>query len=296
MIPLRKTLLAGACAAGIIVGCARNDAPARTPTPTPAAADAAASAQQATPPPAADGYEPQVGQAGKDVIWVPTAQTLVDRMLDMAKLTPQDRLVDLGSGDGVTVITAAKRGATAHGIEYNPDMVKLAKSRAAQQGVSERATFEQADIFKTDFTNADVVTLFLLPELNLKLRPTLLDMKPGTRVVSNSFDMARWEPDETAEVTEGCENYCKAMLWIVPAKVEGNWAVGNQVLNLRQTFQKLQGTLGPQRNERRITEAQMHGSEIRFKVGNDEYVGQVEGDRMSGTVNGSTAWSATRAK
>lgn len=167
-------------------------------------------------------YQPSVGQAGKDVVWVPTPQSLVDKMLDMAKVTPNDYVIDLGSGDGRTVITAAKRGAKAHGIEYNPDMVELSKRNAAKEGVSDKATFAKADLFQSDFSQATVITMFLLPSINLKLRPKILDLKPGTRIVSNSFDMDEWKPDETSTAT-GCEDWCTAHLWIVPAKVGGNW-------------------------------------------------------------------------
>ncbi len=163
-----------------------------------AAAPAAAQATQAPAKP----YEPQVGQAGKDVVWVPTPQALVDKMLDLAKVTPQDYLIDLGSGDGRTVITAAKRGLRAHGIEYNPDMVDLAKRNAMEAGVTEKATFAQADLFQTDFSKAQVITMFLLPSINIKLRPTILNMKPGTRVVSNTFTMEDWQPDQVETVTE----------------------------------------------------------------------------------------------
>ena len=148
----------------------------------------------------ATSYEPKVGQPGKDVVWVPTPQALVDQMLDMAKVTPQDYLVDLGSGDGRTVITAAKRGIKAHGIEYNADMTELAKRNAVEAGVTDKATFVNGDIFQSDFSQATVVTLFLLPGLNIRLRPTLLDMKPGTRVVSNSFDMGDWKADKEERV------------------------------------------------------------------------------------------------
>src|SRR6266513_2493154 len=143
-------------------------------------------------------YEPHVGQEGKDVIWVPTPQALVDKMLDMAKVTPKDYVIDLGSGDGRTVITAAKRGARALGIEFNPDMVALSRRNAAKAGLSDKATFVEADIFRSDLSPATVITLFLLTDLNLKLRPTILTLKPGTRIVSNTFRMGDWEPDETA--------------------------------------------------------------------------------------------------
>src|SRR5919201_4509445 len=150
--------------------------------------------------PAKQEYEPQVGQEGKDVIWVPTPQALVEKMLGMAKVTPKDYLIDLGSGDGRTVIAAAKRGAKALGIEYNPEMVELSKRNAAAAGVSDKATFMKADLFETDFSKATVVTLFLLPSINMKLRPKILDMKPGTRIVSNAFNMEDWEADHTETI------------------------------------------------------------------------------------------------
>jgi len=241
-------------------------------------------------------YAPSVGQPGKDVVWVPTSQALVDRMLEMAKLIVSDYLVDLGSGDGRTVITAAKRGTRAHGIEYNPDMVALSKRFAAAEGVSDRATFVAADIFLSDFSTATVVTLFLLPDLNLRLRPTLLNMKPGTRVVSNSFMMEEWQPDETAQVSEGCSSFCNAYKWIVPAKVAGTWQIGNKVLSLTQSFQYLQGTLSDGANSMAISGARLDGARIIFTAGNEQYSGQVDGNAIRGTINGAAAWSATRAR
>jgi len=237
-----------------------------------------------------DDYTPSVGQSGKDVIWVPTPQTLVDRMLEMAKLTPGDRLVDLGSGDGRTVITAAQRGAIARGIEYNPDMVAYARRQAAAAGMTARATFEQADIFQSDFSDATVVTLFLLPSLNLQLRPTLLDMAPGTRIVSNSFDMGDWEPDETAEATQDCTAYCRAFKWTVPAKVDGAWTLDGRAMTLQQRYQIFEGTAG----STAIQDGRLDGSQIRFSIGSDQYVGEVSGNAMQGTVNGSRPWRATR--
>ena len=165
-------------------------------------------------------YEPQVGQEGKDVVWVPTPQALVDKMLDMAKVTPQDFLMDLGSGDGRTVITAAKRGVRATGIEYNPDMVELSNRNAAAAGVGDKVKFMKADLFETDLSQATVITMFLLPTINMKLRPTILNLKPGTRIVSNTFTMEDWQADETATINDsGCTSWCTALLWIVPAKV-----------------------------------------------------------------------------
>ncbi|HET7394413.1 MAG TPA: class I SAM-dependent methyltransferase, partial [Candidatus Binatia bacterium] len=161
----------------------------------------AAAAAQAQP--AKREFKPEVGQEGKDVIWVPTPQELVEKMLDMAKVTPKDYVIDLGSGDGRTVIAAAKRGAKALGIEYNPDMVELSKRNAATEGVSDRATFMKADLFESDLSQAQVITMFLLPDINLKLRPKLLNLRPGTRIVSNSFTMGEWQADETADVKNG---------------------------------------------------------------------------------------------
>ena len=252
----------------------------------------AATLAYAQPPAGQKPFEPTVGQAGKDVVWVPTPQALVNKMLDMAKVTPNDFLMDLGSGDGRTVITAAKRGVRATGIEYNPDMVELSKKNAAAAGVSDKATFVKADIFETDFSKATVITLFLLPDLNLRLRPKLLEMPPGTRIVSNSFRMEAWEPDETETVSEDCVSWCTALLWIVPAKVEGTWHLGQQDLTLSQQFQMLSGTLG----STPISDARMRGNQITFTAGGAQYTGEVKGTSMQGTIKGGSggSWTATK--
>ena len=243
-----------------------------------------------TQPPAKP-FEPTVGQAGKDVVWVPTPQPLVEKMLDLAKLTPQDFHMDLGSGDGRTVITAAKRGARSVGIEYNPDMVALSQKNAADAGVTARAQFRQADLFETDFSEANVVTLFLLPSINMKLRPKILDMKPGTRIVANTFTMEDWQADQTETVTGDCVSWCTALLWIVPAKVEGTWQLGNETLTLKQNFQMLEGTLG----SRAITDAKMTGEEIAFTVGGGQrYTGKVNGNSMTGSISGGGSFTATK--
>jgi hypothetical protein len=235
-------------------------------------------------------FEPQVGQPGKDVVWVPTPQALVEKMLDMAKLTPQDFHMDLGSGDGRTVITAAKRGARAEGIEYNPDMVALSQKNAQAAGVADKATFRKADIFETDFSKANVITLFLLPQLNMKLRPTILNMRPGTRIVSNSFTMEDWTPDETQTVGGDCVSWCTAHLWIVPAKVQGTWDVpGRGTLTLNQTFQMLSGTLG----SGQVSNGKLHGDDITFTAGGTTYTGKVSGNTMTLTANG-TKVTATK--
>jgi precorrin-6B methylase 2 len=234
-------------------------------------------------------YEPQVGQSGKDVVWVPTPQTLVEKMLDMAKVTPQDVVMDLGSGDGRTVITAAKRGARAFGIEFNPDMVELSKRNATKEGVGDKATFIQGDLFETDLSKAQVITMFLLPSINMKLRPKILDLRPGTRIVANSFNMEDWEADQTETVSDDCTSWCTALLWIVPAKVEGSWTTPQGELKLTQQFQNVTGTLGSQT----IAQGKLRGDEISFKVGNTTYTGKVAGSSIRGTGN-SGSWTATR--
>jgi hypothetical protein len=250
-------------------------------------------AQTQTPPTTT--YEPTVGQAGKDVVWVPTPQALVDKMLDMAKVTPRDYVIDLGSGDGRTVITAAKRGVRAHGIEYNPEMVELSKRNAVKEGVTAKASFAQADLFKSDFSQASVITMFLLPDINLKLRPKILDLKPGTRVVSNSFTMGEWNADETATVGEGCSSWCTAYLWIVPAKVEGTWKLPQGELALKQEFQMLSGTLQTEGRSVPLRDAKVRGDEIVFTAGGTQYTGKINGKRIDGSTRSGAAWSATRA-
>jgi len=248
-------------------------------------------------PAAQQQYEPKVGQEGKDVVWVPTPQAVVDRMLNIAHVTAQDYLIDLGSGDGRTVITAAKRGARALGIEYNPDMVELSKRNAAKEGVGDKAVFQKADLFETDFSRATVITMFLLPDINVRLRPKLLDLKPGTRIVSNTFSMDTWQADDSATVTD-CESYCTALLWIVPAKVEGAWRLPQGELTLKQEFQMVSGSLAAGGRTVPITDGRLRGDEISFTAGTAKYTGRVRGNGIEGTVvSGSSkeAWNARRA-
>lgn len=245
-------------------------------------------------------YKPEVGQPGKDVVWVPTPQALANKMLSLAKVTPQDYVIDLGSGDGRIVITAAKIGARALGIEYNPDLVALSKRNAEKEGVGAKAQFIQADLFKTDFSQATTITMFLLPYLNLQLRPKILDLKPGTRVVSNSFDMEDWRADQIVTVTpeEGCTgSYCEAYLWIVPAKVEGTWKLPQGEIVLTQSFQKISGTLKSGAEIKPITNGKLNGDQISFTVGDVEYSGRTNGDVMQVQFKngGNTVkWNATR--
>ena len=245
--------------------------------------------------PATQEFTPSVGQAGKDVVWVPSPQALVDKMLDMAKVTPSDFVMDLGSGDGRTVITAAKRGARAMGVEYNPDMVALSRRNAAAAGVADRATFIEADIFQTDLSRATVITLFLLPDLNVRLRPAILALKPGTRVVSNSFRMGEWDPDESLEL--GCDTWCTAFFWVVPAKVEGSWQTGNGELTLKQAFQSITGTLKTASGSVAIANGKLRGDEISFVAAGSEYRGRVRDKTMEGTLKSggnNATWSARR--
>jgi SAM-dependent methyltransferase len=234
---------------------------------------------------------PRLNQPGKDVQWVPTPPALVEKMLDLARLTPKDRLVDLGSGDGVLVIAAARRGARARGIEYDRGLVEFSKRKAAEAGVSRLTRFVRGDIFKTDFSDATVVTTFLLPSMNLRLRPTFLAMKPGTRIVANTFAIADWQPDETVAI-EPCERWCTALMWIVPAPVGGTWRTPKGDLTLIQKFQMVSGTLGKQP----IENGRLRGDEISLTVGTSTYTGRVEGNRMrvSATVDGHVIeWTAT---
>jgi precorrin-6B methylase 2 len=246
-----------------------------------------ASAQQATT------FEPTPGQAGKDVVWVPTPAALVEKMLDMAHVTPQDIVMDLGSGDGRNVIAAAKRGARAIGVEYNPDMVALSRRLAKEAGVSDKATFIEGDMFEADISKATVLALFLLPSNLDKLAPKFLALKPGTRIVNNTFSVTGWNADATEKIEGTCTSWCTSMLNIVPAKVAGAWRVGSNDLTLTQEFQMVSGTLGATA----ISEGRLNGEQLTFKVGQSQYTGRVSGDRIEGTLTTSgkqEKWSATR--
>jgi len=236
------------------------------------ALNALAAAQEPAAP-----YQPEVGQKGKDVQWVPTPPALVEKMLDMAAVTSKDYLVDLGSGDGVLVIAAAKRGIRAMGIEYDGRLVDVSKRNAEAAGVAGLTKFVRGDIFKTDFSKATVVTTFLLPSLNLQLRPTLLAMKPGTRVVSNTFPMGEWEPDDTVSIEGPCERWCKALFWIVPARVGGTWRTPEGDLVLTQKFQTVSGTL----DRLPISDGRLRGEEFTFTAGHRTYTAQVHDYRMT---------------
>jgi len=249
-------------------------------------------------------FAPQVGQAGKDVIWVPTPPELVDRMLQMARITPNDFVIDLGSGDGRIAIAAAKKfGARSMGVEFNPDMVALSNREAQRQGVTARVKFLKADIFETDFSQATIITMYLLPDINLKLRPRILDQKPGTRVVSHQFNMGDWQPDETVDIDNRL-----AHLWIVPAQAGGNWSLRidggaqEQRLSLRQSYQSLSGQLNGAAAPLAVSDARLRGDQIRFAVtegaARRDFSGRVRGNTMDGTVRAAGSpdlrWSASR--
>jgi precorrin-6B methylase 2 len=244
-------------------------------------------------------YVPEVGQQGKDVVWVPTPQELVNKMLEIAEVTPNDFLIDLGSGDGRTVITAAKLGARALGVEYNPDMVNLSRENAKQAGVTDKAEFIQADLFETDLSKATVITMFLLPEINLKLRPKLLDLKPGTRIVSNTFTMGDWEEDYKVTTEENWNSWNTAYLWIIPTKIGGTWKLGNADLSLTQEYQMVRGSLNSGGKSVPVNDGRLRGDQITFTINGDKYTGTVSNGTMKGTcansVKGSTSdWFARR--
>ena len=261
------------------------------------AATAAAQAQKK------EEFTPQVGQAGKDVIWVPTPEELVERMLRMAQTTPNDFVIDLGSGDGRIAIAAAKKfNARSMGIEYNPDMVEVSNRNAAKEGVAGKARFVKADIFESDFSQATVITMYLLPGLNLKLRPKLLDMKPGTRIVSHQFNMDEWQPDEISNIDGR-----RAYFWLIPAKVAGTWRFqsGSDGLDvtLEQKYQMLEGTVKLGTVNAGLRDAKLAGDKISFGFVDQggvrrDFTGKVSGNTMEGTMKLETGpeskWAATK--
>jgi len=228
-----------------------------------------------------ESYQPKSGQRGKDVVWVGNPEAMVQRMLDVASVTAQDFVVDLGSGDGRNVIAAAKRGARAHGIEYNGDLVELSKRLAAKERVSDRATFERGDVFAADFSQATVVVLFLIPEMNIRLRPKLLALKPGARIVANTFAIGDWNPDQSFSASDNCEKFCTGRLWFVPANVAGRWKVPQGELVIKQSYQSFSGTLSNASGTVPIS-GRLRGDQIVFTAGGTQYTGIVNGAVMEG--------------
>ena len=258
---------------------------------------AALAAGAASAQPASKQYEPRMGQKGKDVVWIPSPTDMVEKMLDMAKVTPADYVVDLGSGDGRNVIAAARRGANALGVEYNPDLVELSKRAAAKAGVGNKAVFVQGDMFEADISRATALILFLIPANLHRLTPKFLTLRPGTRIVSNTYEIGSgWEPDATDRV-EPCGSWCVAYLYIVPARVAGTWRLPEGELTLDQYFQTLSGTYQVSGISVPLEYGQLRGNEITFIVNGVEYSGRVNGDTMDGIAKGRNTgkWSARRA-
>lgn len=250
-------------------------------------------AQQAAQEP----FKPTVGQAGKDVVWVPTPESLVEKMLDMAAVTSQDVVMDLGSGDGRMIIAAARRGARAVGVEYNPDMVALSRRSAEEAGVGDRATFIEGDMYAADISNATVMALFLLPTNLDRLAPKFLELKAGSRLILNTFGITGWTPDVTERIEVDCTSWCTAMLYIVPAKVEGTWKLPQGDLTLEQEFQMVTGSIVLDGQTVPLTNGRLRGEEITFTAGEAEFTGRVNGDTIDGimkTAARQTAWKARR--
>ena len=257
--------------------------------------------------PAAGQTQPTIGQEGKDVPWVPTPDVLVDTMLGMAAVTAADRVIDLGSGDGRMVIAAARLGARAVGVELEESLVELSTRRAAEAGVADLTEFVATDLFEFDLSPATVITMFLLPDINYRLRPTLFALKPGTRIVSNTWDLSGsaedpdapgWTPDQTV-VLDPCPTWCTSLLWIVPAKVDGTWRLENGELQLEQRFQEVSGSLRTEAGTARLEEGRLSGTVVTFRIGDTSYRGRVDQAQttmrgVARTPDGTQDWRATR--
>jgi SAM-dependent methyltransferase len=253
-----------------------------------------AGAQQAAKP-----FEPVEGQAGKDVVWVPSPPDMVNKLMELAKVTPADFVIDLGSGDGRNVIAAAKLGARALGVEFNPDMVALSRRLAQEAGVADKAQFVEADMYTYDISKATVMALFLLPVNMNRLAPKFFALAPGSRIVGNTFGIDGWQPDmrETLPPSSECDSWCEALLWIVPAKIAGTWTMGNGSMALTQDYQAVQGTVTTGGATQTVTTGRLRGDELTFKAGNMTYKGKVTGNTIEGTITtptGDVPWRARR--
>jgi SAM-dependent methyltransferase len=239
--------------------------------------------------------QPFEGEPGKDVVWIASPRDMVEKMLDMARVTPQDYVIDLGSGDGRNVIAAAKRGARALGVEYNPELVEVSRRAAAAAGVADKVTFVQGDMFEADISQATVLILFLIPDNLRRLDARFRALKPGTRLVSNTYDISGWYGEETGR-TEPCLTWCVATLYIVPAPVAGVWRLPDAELTLEQDLQLVFGTYETAGISVRIEGGRLHGNDIGFTVNGVAYEGRVQGDTMEGIAKGRSthAWKATR--
>jgi SAM-dependent methyltransferase len=233
-----------------------------------------------------DPFKPTVGQQGKDVVWVPTTETMVQTMLDHAQVTAKDFVMDLGSGDGRMIIAAAKRGARGVGVEYNPEMVAYATRLAKEAGVADKATFVQGDMYEADISKATVLALFLLPTNLERLAPKFLDLPPGTRIVANTYWIDGWEPDDSKTLEQDCDSWCTSKLFIIPAKVEGSWRFRDGVLALTQQYQQVQGTYTPKGGQPVAVSGRLRGRAIAVTIDSVEHHGTVNGDRIEGASSG----------
>jgi SAM-dependent methyltransferase len=235
-------------------------------------------------------------------MWIPTPQGLIDKMLEVARVGSDDLVFDLGAGDGIIAITAAGRlGARAVGIEYNPQLADFARRKVNEAGLNSKVRIITGDIFKEDFSAATVVTLYLYPDLNMRLRPTILAMKPGTRVVSHAFTMGDWEPDETVS-----HQSARAFYWMVPAQVEGEWTLngldsGPVKLSLRQSFQQIGGIATVQGVSQPLVGARLRGDELSFKMSLPDrqqasFTGRVSARTITGTINTPSANLSVEAR
>ena len=282
-----------ATAAVAVIACAhgaplRGAQQAQTPVQAPAPAQT----------PANPGFVPMIGQEGKDVVWVPTSPELLEAMLDLAGVTSQDFVMDLGSGDGRNIIAAAKRGAHGLGVEYNPDMVELSRRMAREAGVADRALFVQGDMYQADISKATVLALFLLPHNLEQLKEKFLALPPGTRIVMNTFTLGGWEADATTRLENNCSSWCTALLHIVPAQVAGNWTLDGGQLVLTQEFQQVTGTLTRAGAEPVAVAGSLRASLLTLNVGGRTYLGRVAENRITGTITetdgASSNWTASR--
>ena len=241
-------------------------------------------------------FTPVEGQSGKDVVWVPTPPAMVERMLDVAKVTAQDVVMDLGSGDGRNIIAAAKRGALSTGVEYNQDMVDLSRKLATEAGVggaNGKAQFIQGDMYVADISKANVLAIFLLPHNMEKLRDNFLSLRPGSRIVSNTFAIPEWEADYTETMPDCTTSWCTILLWYVPAKVGGTWQTPQGALTLTQEYQRFSGSQGTTP----VAEGRINGEQVTFMLGQNRVTAVVKGSVMEGTVNANgklTPWRATK--
>lgn len=271
---------------------------ARRPWAAAAAAVLVVAVATAQEPARKEPFKPVVGMPGKDAVWVPTSHEMIETMLDLAKVTPQDFVMDLGSGDGRAIIATAKRGARGRGVEYNADLVEYSRRVAKEAGVADKAEFVQGDMYAADISDATVLALFLLPANIERLVPNFLALPPGTRIVANTFWVEGWSPDETVTMQESCESWCTAHLFIIPARVEGRWKLPDGELTLTQEYQMLGGTLTSNGTSMPVS-GRLRGDQITFTAGGTEYTGRVDGNTMQGAAQastGSAAWSATRVQ